>query len=106
MFESLILNKDNFKEKIKKNYDKNEKTISTSTFFLFMFYNRNNLQTIFNKNLIIDALNAIDIYFDVNNINFGFDVNQFIKFRLYLTKNKLTNESMKKEFISNLLSTF
>jgi len=36
MFESLILNKDNFKEKIKENYDKNEKTISTSTFFFYV----------------------------------------------------------------------
>ena len=67
--------------------------------FFFMFYNRSNLQTVFNKNLIIDALNAMDIFFDINNINFCFEVNQCIKFRLYLTKNKLTNDSMKKEFI-------
>ena len=104
MFESLISNKNNFKEKIKENYDKNEKIISTSTFILFILYNRNNLQTTFNKDLLIDILNAIDIFFDINNMKYGFDVNQYIKFRLYLTKNKFINDSMKKEFISNFLN--
>ena len=104
MFESLISNKNNFKEKIKENYDKNEKIISTPTFILFILYNRNNLQTTFNKDLLIDILNAIDIFFDINNMKYGFDVNQYIKFRLYLTKNKFINDSMKKEFISNFLN--
>ena len=104
MFESLISNKNNFKEKIKENYDKNEKIISTPTFILFILYNRNNLQTAFNKDLLIDILNAIDIFFDINNMKYGFDVNQYIKFRLYLTKNKFINDSMKKEFISNFLN--
>ena len=104
MFESLISNKNNFKEKIKENYDKNEKIISTPTFILFILYNRNNLQTEFNKDLLIDILNAIDIFFDINNMKYGFDVNQYIKFRLYLTKNKFINDSMKKEFISNFLN--
>ena len=104
MFESLISNKNNFKEKIKENYDKNEKIIYTPTFILFILYNRNNLQTTFNKDLLIDILNAIDIFFDINNMKYGFDVNQYIKFRLYLTKNKFINDSMKKEFISNFLN--
>ena len=104
MFESLISNKNNFKEKIKENYDKNEKIIYTPTFILFILYNRNNLQTEFNKDLLIDILNAIDIFFDINNMKYGFDVNQYIKFRLYLTKNKFINDSMKKEFISNFLN--
>ena len=104
MFESLISNKNNFKEKIKENYDKNEKIISTPTFILFILYNRNNLQTTFNKDLLIDILNAIDIFFDINNMKYGFDVNQYIKFRLYLTKNKFINDSMKKEFIFNFLN--
>ena len=104
MFESLISNKNNFKEKIKENYDKNEKIISTPTFILFILYNRNNLQTTFNKDLLIDILNAIDIFFNINNMKYGFDVNQYIKFRLYLTKNKFINDSMKKEFISNFLN--
>ena len=104
MFESLISNKNNFKEKIKENYDKNEKIIYTPTFILFILYNRNNLQTTFNKDLLIDILNAIDIFFNINNMKYGFDVNQYIKFRLYLTKNKFINDSMKKEFISNFLN--
>ena len=104
MFESLISNKNNFKEKIKENYDKNEKIIYTPTFILFILYNRNNLQTEFNKDLLIDILNAIDIFFNINNMKYGFDVNQYIKFRLYLTKNKFINDSMKKEFISNFLN--
>ena len=104
MLQALFNNKNIFEKKIKDNYDKNEKIILIPTFILFLFYNRNNLHTEFYKDLIIDSLNAIDILIDINNINDGFDVNQYIKFRLYLTKNELINNSMKKEFIYNFFN--
>ena len=104
MFQTLTSNKNIFKEKIKENYDKNEKIISIPTFILCLFYNRKNLLTEFYKDIIVDSFNAIDILIDINNINDGLDVNQYIKFRLYLTKNHLINDSMKKEFISNFFN--
>ena len=104
MIQALINNKNIFKEKIKENYDKNEKIILIPTFILFLAYNRNNLHTEFYKDTITDSLNAIDILIDINNINDGFDINQYIKFRLYLTKNELINDSMKKEFIFNFFN--
>ena len=104
MFQTLTSNKNNFKEKIKENYDKNEKIISIPTFILCLFYNRKNLLTEFYKDIIVDSFNAIDILIDINNKNDGLNVNQYIKFRLYLTKNQLINDSMKKEFISNFFN--
>ena len=89
------------KEKLKENYNKNEKTISFSSFIIFLIYNRNNFNSSFYKELLCDVFNSINIDFKLEINNNGLNIEQFIKFKLYLTRNEFINDSMKKEFIMN-----
>ena len=104
IFESLKSDKKIMKEKLKENFNKIGKTISLASFVIFLVFNRNNFNSIFKKELLIDVLNNIDINFNLDTMDNGIDIEQYIKFRCYLTRNKFINENMKKEFISNFFN--
>jgi len=104
ILKSLNSNKKVMKEKLKENFNKNSKTISFASFVIFLVFNRNNFNSLFYKELIYDILNSIDINFNLDIIENGIDIEQYIKFRSYLTRNKFINESMKKKFISNFFN--
>ena len=104
IFDSLKSIKKYMVEKLIDNYNKNEKKISFATFILFLAYNRNNFRTIFHKELLFDLLNTIDINFNLDNINNGFTAEQYVKFKLLLTKNELINEEMKKKLIKKFFN--
>lgn len=101
VFDSLKRNKNEMKEKLKENYNKNEQNISFPVFIIFVLYNKKNLHTLYDKELLKDILNSIDIKFNLDIINNSINAEQYIKFRLFLTKNEIINDDMKKEFISD-----
>ena len=101
VFDSLKRNKNEMKEKLKENYNKNEQNISFPVFIIFVLYNKKNLHTLYDKELLKDILNSIDIKINLDIINNSINAEQYIKFRLFLTKNEIINDDMKKEFISD-----
>ena len=102
IFEFLKSNKNIMTIKLEANYIKSENNISFSYFILFIVYNRNNFRKIFNKKLLFNILNNLNSNFNIDLLENGISVEQYIKFKLYFTKNKLIDEDLKKEFIKNL----
>ena len=88
-------------EKLTENYMKNNKKISNVFFILFLIYNKKNLSTLFEKELLLSLLECIDI-----NLNNDINIEQFIKFKLFFIKNKWINEDMKKTFITKFFNIF
>ena len=106
ILENFKSNKNNVKEKLKENYNKNGQKISFPLFILFLVYNKKNFRNLLYKPLLIDITNSVEINFNFDTFDNdnGIDVEHFIKFRLYLTKNELINDGIKKEFILNFLN--
>ena len=102
IFEFLKSNKNIMTKKLEANYIKSENNISFSYFILFIVYNRNNFRKIFNKKLLFNILNNLNSNFNIDLLENGISVEQYIKFKLYFIKNKLIDEDLKKEFIKNL----
>ena len=88
-------------EKLTENYMKNNKKISNVFFILFLIYNKKNLSTLFDKELLLSLLECIDI-----NLKNDINIEQFIKFKLFFIKNYLVNADMKKKFITQFFNIF
>ena len=88
-------------EKLTENYMKNNKKISNVFFILFLIYNKKNLSTLFEKELLLSLLECIDI-----NLKNDINIEQFIKFKLFFIKNKWINGDMKKKFITKFFNIF
>ena len=89
-------------EKLKENYiKKNHTKISWVFFILFMIYDKKNLSTLFDRELLFNILESIDIHFykDIN-------IEQFIKFKIYFLNNKWINKEMKKKYITKFFNNF
>lgn len=104
IFDSIKSNKEIMTEKLRENYDKNEKIISFTCFILLIAYNRYNFATLFQKELLFDLFNTIDINFNKGNINHVFYIEHYIKFRLFLTRNEIVNEDMKRNFMKKFFN--
>lgn len=102
VFHEIKYNKTKMIEKLKKNYiRKNNNKISFVFFILFMIYNKKNLSTLFDKDLLLSILECIDIHF-CNEIN----IEQFIKFKVFFIKNKWINNEMKKIFVNKFFNNY
>ena len=101
VFHEIKYNKLLMIEKLKQNYNKNNNKISFVFFILFMIYNKKNLSTLFDKDLLFSILECIDIHF-CNGIN----VEQFLKFKIFFIKNKWINNEMKKQFINKFFNYY
>lgn len=95
IFHEIKINKIIMMEKLLENHIKNNNKISFVFFILFMIYNKKNLSTLFDKELLFTIFECIDISF-CNEIN----VEQFIKFKIFFIKNKWINNNMKRLFIN------
>ena len=101
VFHEIKFNKLLMIEKLKQNYNKNNNKISFVFFILFMIYNKKNLSTLFDKELLFSFLECIDIHF-CNEIN----IEQFIKFKIFFIKNKWINNEMKKIFVNKFFNYY
>ena len=89
-FHEIKYNKILMIQKLKENFINNNKKISFVFFILFVIYNKKNLSTSFDKDLLFNILDIINIHiYDEINIE------QFIKFKIFLVKNKWINNEMK-----------
>ena len=88
-------------DKLAENYMKNNKKISNVFFILFLIYNKKNLSTLFEKELLLSLLECIDI-----NLNNDINIEQFIKFKLFFIKNKWINGDVKKKFNTKFFNIF
>jgi hypothetical protein len=96
VFHEMKNNKNTMMQLLTENYTKNNKKLSFVFFMLFMIYNKKNLSTLFDKEILFTIFECIDIHY-YNEIN----VEQFIKFKIFFVKNKWINNDMKKMFITN-----
>ena len=99
IFHEIKSNKLTMKKRLKNNY--NNLKISFVLFILFMIYNKKNLSTFFDKDILFGILECIDIHFP-EEIN----VEQFIKFKLFFTKNKWIKKEMKKQCITKFFNKY
>ena len=101
IFHSIKTNKKIMIEKIKESNIKNNIKISWIFFVLFVIYNKKNLSTLFNKELLYNFLECIDIHLckDIT-------IEQFIKFKIYFIENKYIDIEMKKKIIINFFNNF
>ena len=100
IFHEIKYDKDILEQKLKENYkNKNNLSISFVFFILFMIYNRKNLSTLFDKDLLFSILECIEIHFP-NDIT----VEQFIKFKIFFVKNKWITHQMKKIYLNKFFN--
>ena len=66
-----------------------------------MIYNKKNLSTLFDKDLLFSILECIDIQF-CNGIN----IEQFLKFKIFFIKNKWINNEMKKKLVNKFFNNY
>ena len=101
IFHEIKYDKDIFEQKLIENNNKNKNNLNISFvfFILFMIYNKKNLSTLFDKELLFSILECIDIRFP-----YDINVEQFIKFKIYFIKNKWITHHMKKIYLNKFFN--